>query len=178
VRWQIQALPLLIGRIQASASHESMARPAEISGTPQRLQVSAGALQLPSVSLARLGSPWNTVRPTTALGVTWQPLTIENGVTRGSASLELRDVASALTPVRPLGAYRIDVNATGSQTILSMSSLEGPLRLSGNGTFTPRHGLRFTAFAEADESERPRLQSLLGLLGTRDGTRTMIKIGA
>ncbi|MGE0798082.1 MAG: type II secretion system protein N [Lautropia sp.] len=178
VRWQIQPLPLLIGRLQATASHESMARPAEISGTAQRLSVSGGAMQLPSVSLARLGSPWSTVRPTTSLAVSWQPFAIENGIARGKAALELRDVASALTPVRPLGAYRIDIDGSGPQSTVAMTTLEGPLRLSGNGTFTPRTGLRFTAYAEADESERLRLQSLLGLLGPREGTRTMIKIGA
>ncbi len=179
VRWQIQPLPLLIGRLQATASHESMARPAEIAGTAQRLQISGGSLQLPNVSLARLGSPWSTVRPTTSLAVTWQPLVIENGRAAGKATLELRDVASALTPVRPLGAYRIDIDGSATApTAIRMSSLEGPLRLSGEGNWTPRGGLRFTAYAEADESERLRLQSLLGLLGRREGTRTMIKIGA
>jgi len=59
-----------------------------------------------------------------------------------------------------------------------MTAIDGPLRLSGDGTWTARGGLRFTAYAEADEAERLRLQSLLGLLGRREGTRTMIKIGA
>jgi hypothetical protein len=38
--------------------------------------------------------------------------------------------------------------------------------------------LRFTAEALAEGPERVRLQSLLGLLGRRDGERTIIKIGA
>ena len=178
IRWQIQPLPLLIGRIQASAAHDSMPRPTEITGSPGRITISAGALQLPDVSLARLGSPWSTVRPTTSLAVNWQPVTIENGQASGRVILDLRDVASALTPVRPLGAYRISIDGGPQGTKLAMSSLEGPLRLSGDGNWTPRTGLRFTAWAEADESERLRLQSLLNLLGRRDGARTMIKIGA
>jgi general secretion pathway protein N len=133
---------------------------------------------LPDVNLARLGSPWTTVRPTASLGVTWQPIVIEGGRFSGQAILELRDVASALTPVRPLGAYRIDIDGTGNSSVIRMSSLDGPLRLSGQGTWTQSAGLRFTAYAEADEAERLRLQSLLGLLGRREGTRTMIKIGA
>ena len=178
IRWGISPLPLLIGQIRASASHESMAKPAEIVGDYRRVSISPGALQLPDVSLARLGSPWNTVRPTTALAVNWQPIVIENGRATGKATLDLSDVASALTPVRPLGAYRIAIDGGAQATQISMTSLNGPLRLSGNGNWTPAAGLRFTAYAEADESERPRLQSLLNLLGRREGTRTMIKIGA
>jgi general secretion pathway protein N len=178
IRWQISPLPLLIGRLQAEASHESMARPVIISGNFRRLEATAGSLQLPDVNLARLGSPWTTVRPTASLGITWQPLVVEGGRFSGRATLELRDVASALTPVRPLGAYRVDIDGTGSNSQIRMTSIDGPLRLSGEGTWTTSSGLRFTAYAEADETERLRLQSLLGLLGRRDGARTMIKIGA
>ena len=63
-------------------------------------------------------------------------------------------------------------------SLKAATSIDGPLRLSGEGTWTTATGLRFTAYAEADESERVRLQSLLGLLGRREGARTMIKIGA
>ena len=80
--------------------------------------------------------------------------------------------------MRPLGAYRIDVDASGDSTKVGINTIEGPLKLSGGGIFTPRTGLRATVSAEAEESERLRLQSLLGLLGRREGTRTIIKIGA
>jgi general secretion pathway protein N len=178
IRWEVSPLPLMIGRLQATASHESMAKPVAIAGSASRLQVTGGSLQLPDVNLARLGSPWTTVRPTASLAVTWQPIVLEGGRFNGQAILELRDVASALTPVRPLGAYRIDIDGTGNASVIRMTSLDGPLRLSGQGTWTPAAGLRFTAYAEADDAERLRLQSLLGLLGRKEGTRTMIKIGA
>jgi general secretion pathway protein N len=178
IRWRIAPLPLLIGRLQANASHESMATPVTLTGNAARLQGTGGSLQLPSVNLARLGSPWTTIRPTASLAVRWQPFVIEQGRFIGQATLELRDVASALTPVRPLGAYRIVIDGTGASSKIQMSSIEGPLRLSGDGTWTPQAGLRFTAYAQADEAERVRLQSLLGLLGRREGARTMIRIGA
>ena len=38
--------------------------------------------------------------------------------------------------------------------------------------------LRFSALASADEAERMRLQTLLGLIGRRQGKKTLIKIGA
>jgi general secretion pathway protein N len=80
--------------------------------------------------------------------------------------------------VRPLGAYRIEVIGSGAQAQVRMNTLSGPLRLEGSGSWDARSGLRFTAEALAEGPERVRLQSLLGLLGRRDGERTIIKIGA
>jgi general secretion pathway protein N len=178
VSWTVKPWPLLLGRLEAVASHESMAAPVTIVGTTQRLDVSAGGLRLPSIAFARLGSPWSAVQPVSSFAASWQALVVSRGRLQGKLALELRDVASALTPVRPLGAYRIDVDSTGEAAQLRMTTLEGPLRLSGGGNWTARGGVRATIAAEADESERLRLQSLLGLLGRREGTRTIIKIGA
>lgn len=178
IRWQVQALPLLIGRVHLLARHDSMNQPLEVTGTFASPRFSGGSLQLPDVSLSRLGSPWSTVQPTASLALSWQPFEIVDGQARAQATIELKDVASALTPVRPLGAYRLDIDARQKDTTLKMSSLEGPLRLSGDGIFNPGRGLHFTAWAEVDEAERLKLQPLVRLLGRQDGTRTMIKIGA
>ena len=79
IRWDIQVLPLLIGRVQVLARHDSMAQPVEISGTFARPRFSAGSIRLPNVSLSRLGSPWSTVQPgsrsrsSTARPTAWLP---------------------------------------------------------------------------------------------------------
>jgi general secretion pathway protein N len=142
------------------------------------LRATPGTLSLPPVSLDRLGSPWNTIRPTGALTLSWDSVTLRSGRFDGRASIELHQAASALTPVRPLGAYQIDVVGSGAQAQVKMNTLSGPLRLQGSGSWDARSGLRFTAEALAEGPERARLQSLLGLLGRRDGERTIIKIGA
>ena len=178
ITWQIRPWPLLLGRLEATARHDSMAQPVRIDGNTQTVTIAAGAMQLPSIALDRLGSPWTAVRPVGSLAVSWQPLRIERGGFQGRLVLDLRDVSSALTPVRPLGAYRLEVDAKGQTADLRMTALEGPLRLSGSGNWSARGGLKFQAEAEADESERLRLQSLLGLLGRREGSRTMIRVGA
>lgn len=178
IRWNVQVLPLLIGRVQVHARHDSMYQPLEISGTFSQPRFSGGSIRLPDVNLSRLGSPWSTVQPTASLAVSWEPFEIIDGQARAVAVIDLKDVASALTPVRPLGEYRLNIDARQKDVNLRMSSLEGPLRLSGEGVFNPGRGLHFTAWAEVDESERLKLQPLVRLLGRQDGTRTMIKIGA
>ena len=178
IAWKIDPWPLLLGRLEATAQHDSMAKPVSLNGTAQALQIGPGAMQLPSISLDRLGSPWNAVRPVGSLAVNWQQLRVARNGFEGKLVLDLRDASSALTTVRPLGAWRLEVDAKGPAADLRMVPLEGPLRLSGTGNWTARGGLRFQAEAEADESERLRLQSLLGLLGRREGNRTIIRIGA
>jgi general secretion pathway protein N len=176
--WQLSAWPLLAGVLDARIEHDSMRQPVLLTGRAGELRATPGTLQLPPVALDRLGSPWNTIRPTGALSVSWENVTLRSGRFDGRAAIELRDAASALTPVRPLGAYRIEIVGSGAQAQVRMTTLAGPLRLDGSGTWDAGSGLRFTAEALAEESEKARLRPLLGLLGRRDGERTIIKIGA
>ena len=176
--WRLSPWPLLVGVLDARIEHDGMRQPVLLTGRAGELRATPGALQLPPVALDRLGSPWNTIRPTGALTVSWENVTLRSGRFDGRAAIELRQAASALTPVRPLGSYRIEVVGSGAQAQVRMNTLSGPLRLEGGGTWDARSGLRFTAEARAEEPERARLQPLLGLLGRRDGERTIIKIGA
>ena len=176
--WRVSPWPLLVGVLDARVEHDSMRQAVLLTGRVGELRATPGTLSLPPVALDRLGSPWNTIRPTGALTLSWDSVTLRSGRFDGRASIELHQAASALTPVRPLGAYRIDVVGSGAQAQVKMNTLSGPLRLQGSGSWDARSGLRFTAEALAEGPERARLQSLLGLLGRRDGERTIIKIGA
>jgi general secretion pathway protein N len=177
VDWRLSVLPLMLGIVDASVSVGTMSEPVSIGGHPSEVRVGAGGLDLPSVELSRLGSPWNTIRPSAALSLRWEALTIRDGVLDGRASVELRDAASAMTPVRPLGNYRIDVSGTGRDVTLRLLTLSGPLKLEGSGQWERRAGLKFTASASAEGAEQSRLQSLLALIGRREGERTIIRIG-
>ena len=176
--WRLSALPLVIGMLDASVQLEGMRDPMRLTGSFNEIRGGSGSIVLPSVRLDQLGPPWNTVKPDGALSIAWEPFTLRQGVFDGKATLELRNVASALSAVRPLGTYRIEVTGAGGKGTVMMSTLVGPLRLEGNGTFTPAQGLRFTGAASADAAQRAQLAPLLGLVGRRDGERTIIKIGA
>ncbi len=177
VAWRLSVLPLMLGLIDASVRVDPMPAAVRITGHPAEVHVAAGSLDLPSVELSRLGSPWNTIRPSAALSLRWDALAVRNGVLDGRAIVELRDAASAMTPVRPLGSYRIDIEGSGREVALRLATLAGPLRLQGSGQWDRRAGVRFTADATAEGPDRARLQSLLALIGRRDGERTIIRIG-
>ena len=177
IGWSLRVLPLLIGVVDASLSLDPARPPVRLSGTPAELRIGGGGFDLPSAQLAKLGSPWNTIRPSAALSMRWDGLSIRQGVLDGRASIELRDTASAMTPVRPLGSYRIEINGNGREVKLALSTLAGPLRLQGSGSWDRRAGVRFDAQAQAEGEQQAALQSLLGLVGRRTGDKTVIRIG-
>jgi len=97
----------------------------------------------------------------------------------GRADVELLSVSSRLTTLETLGSYRMTLagdasNAGASQ--LTLSTQEGALQLSGNGTWGPG-GLRFRGEARAAPGDEPVLTNLLNIIGRRDGARSIISIG-
>ncbi|MCL4184340.1 MAG: type II secretion system protein N, partial [Burkholderiaceae bacterium] len=104
IDWNLRPLPLLIGQVDAAIRIEGMTQPVRIQGDYDEVRVSGGSLVLPSVELGRMGSPWNTLRPSGALSLRWENLLVKQGALEGRAQIELRDASSAMTPVRPLGS--------------------------------------------------------------------------
>ena len=94
------------------------------------------------------------------------------------ALLFLACPAAAETVALDGRSYRIDLRSTGDAATLQMTTLVGPLLLDGNGLWDARQGLRFNGSASAEEAQRAQLAPLLGMLGRREGARTILKIGA
>jgi general secretion pathway protein N len=178
LHWQIRPLALLAGVLDASLQWQGMAEPVRLEGSATRVSLSAGAMELPALALANLGSPWNTIRPTATLALQWQALRISREGLNGNIAVELRDVSSAMAAVSPLGSYHVEVQAEGPQATLTLSTVTGALKLSGKGRWSAASGLQFSAQARAADSERERLDSLLNLIGRREGDHVVIRIGA
>jgi general secretion pathway protein N len=178
ITWHLNPWPLFLGRMDLALRLEGMARDITVRGSRREVAVSEGNISLPAVDLSRLGSPWSTLRPSGALALKWEALSFRNDGFDGKAQIELREASAAISPINPVGSYRVDLSGQGKDTGVVLSTLQGPLRLTGTGTFNARSGLRMNAEAIADESERLRLQSMLGLIGRRDGEKIIIKIGA
>ncbi len=174
--WTISPWPLLLGRLQMQLKLENMGQPVVIQGNHLQLTGSAGGFDLPQVRMDQLGSPWNTIQPNGALSVQWNEFRLERGRFIGRGSVTISQVSSALSSVRPLGSYRIDFDSNGQSAQLGMSTIAGPLQLEGQGSWTARSGLSFTAYGTA-QAEQAKLQPLLALLGRRDGDRTIIRLG-
>jgi general secretion pathway protein N len=177
LQWQVRLLPLFVGMLDASLRMDGMSVPLRLQGSLTGLSGNASGLELPVMDLGRLGSPWNTIRPAASLVVRWESFRMSAGRFEGRMSLELHDVSSAMSPVRPLGSYRIEIASDAQATAIVLNTILGPLRLVGQGAWTARSGLQITVDATADAPERERLTSFLGVIGRKNGDRVTFKIG-
>jgi general secretion pathway protein N len=94
---------------------------------------------------------------------------------RGSMRIEWRAAGLSLVDLRPLGTYRAEVLAEGGPAKVKLTTVDGPLRLMGQGTLTPPSRLEFSGEARAEGADARSLESLLDLIGPRraDGSRAL-----
>lgn len=160
-----------------------MAQAQQLSLTPGlrgwRLALQASQSTWPAALLVGLGTPWNTVQlqgplqlstPGLVLVSTLDRLTVE-----GSLQLDMPQLASRLSTLRPLGSYRLQLDG-GEQPTLTLRTLQGRLQLEGTGRWTAGH-LRFVGEARADPAVEAELSNLLNIMGRRDGARSVITLG-
>jgi general secretion pathway protein N len=144
-----------------------------------RLHILPGQSTWPAAVLAGLGTPWNTVQLQGALQFTTPGMTLVSAVDRisleGSAQLDMPDMASRLSTLRPLGSYQLSVQGA-EQPTLELRTLKGSLQLQGSGQWTAGH-LRFGGEARADAAHEAELSNLLNIMGRRDGARSVITLG-
>lgn len=178
MRWNLSPR-LLIGLLDASVTLVDGGVPVHLVGSVGTgVRVDAGRFEWIGLALSGLGSPWNTVRPVGALRVQWEPMVIDSAGIRGTLTLELADVTSAMSPVRPLGSWRLAVRAAGESAVLRMETLSGPVYIEGDGQWSSRGGLRLRLAAWPDPPMQTALTPLLNLIGPREGGRTIIRLGA
>ena len=150
-----------------------------------RLQMQVGdhASVWPAALLTGLGAPWNTLQANGQLQLNTRSVRLHWAQGRmqmqGHLELNLHNLSSRLSPVKPMGSYRIQLSGTPEGTAtpsLQLSSQQGPLLLSGDGQWVGAR-LRFQGEARAQEGHAPELNNLLNILGRRQGTRSLISLG-
>jgi general secretion pathway protein N len=168
--WQLSPMALL-GRVNAGLENsEALSQPVSIAGSWHQWHVSPAAILLPAERLVGLGAPLNTVQPSGQMRFSWGPLLLTRQGNRvdiaGQMNLEMTDIASRLSPIKPLGAYNLAFDWRGQQALLSLTTVRGPMLLTGSGTLTDGR-LQFSGQAEAEAGQEERLANLLNLLGQR-----------
>jgi len=147
------------------------------------LRVADGQSQWPASLLAGLGTPWNTLQLGGTIRLASPGVTIESVEGRwrldGRVDLEFDNVSSRLTTLETLGSYKVSLTGGGganTATLLSVSTLDGPLQLTGSGTWGPG-GVKFRGEARSAAVDEAALSNLLNIIGRRDGARSIISIG-
>ncbi len=144
-----------------------------------RLLVADGGSQWPAALLAGLGTPWNTLQPQGTLALRTQDLMVSVAQGRvalaGRAELDALAMSSRLSPLRPMGSYRLMLIG-GDATTLQLTTLDGALQLQGSGRWIGSR-LRFDGEAQAAPDREAALANLLNIIGRRTGARSLITVG-
>lgn len=171
--WKLSPL-VLFGRVDLElANPEALAQPVNFRGSWRQWQLSPSALLLPADGLAGLGAPLNTLAPAGVMRLSWSALELQaqgNMVAiNGRTTLEMTDMSSKLSPIKPLGSYQLALDWRGQQAQLALQSMKGPLLLSGKGSLENGR-LQFSGQAQAADGYEQSLGNLLNLLGQRRPT--------
>ncbi len=168
--WKLSPLSLL-GSVRMELSNpQALTQPVQFTGSWRQWQLSPAALMLPADGLSGLGAPLNTLGLAGRLQLSWTSLQLalveRNVAIEGVTTLQMQDVSSRLTPIRPLGSYQLALDWRGQQAGVNLSTTKGPLLLSGTGQLQGGR-LQFSGQAEAATGYQDTLGNLLNLLGQR-----------
>lgn len=179
--WRLSPM-MLLGQVDAELENTAaLSRPVSVTGNWYQWQISPAAVVLPAERLATLGAPLNTVQPFGQMRLSWGPLQLvrQGGKIEmvGTMNLEMNDMASRLSPIKPLGAYNLALDWHGQQASVTLKTAKGPMLLSGSGVFANGR-LQFSGKAEAEAGQEERLANLLNLLGQRrrEGDKNVIAL--
>lgn len=162
---------MLLGQVDAELENTAaLSRPVSVTGSWHQWQISPAAVLLPAERLAALGAPLNSVQPSGQMRLSWEPLQLvrQGGEIEmtGTMNLEMSDMASRLSPIKPLGTYNLAFDWRGQQASVTLKTAKGPMLLNGSGMFANGR-LQFSGKAEAEAGQEERLANLLSLLGQR-----------
>lgn len=169
-KWRVSPLALL-GMVEVQLDNpEALTQPVSLRGSWRQWQLSPAALRLPAEGLSGLGAPLNTIAPSGRMQLSWSTLALalheRQFSIEGRTTLEMADMASNLSAIRPLGSYEMALDWHGQQAQLVLRSIKGPLLLDGTGALD-RGRFQFSGQAQAAQGYEETLTNLLNLLGQR-----------
>lgn len=162
---------VLLGQVDAEFSNpEALSQTITIKGDWSQWQVSPATIKLPADRLVGLGAPLNTMQPAGQMQLSWSPLQLvrdgQQVRVNGLMTLDMQDMSSRLSPIKPLGSYQLLLDWHGQQAQLTLKTEKGPMLLSGSGQLNNGR-LQFSGKADAEVGQESRLANLLSLLGQR-----------
>lgn len=168
--WRLSPM-LLLGSVDAELENTAaVSQPIRVTGNWHQWQISPAAVLLPAERLAALGAPLNSILPSGQMQLSWEPLQLvrqgEKIEIIGSMNLAMNDIASRLSPIKPLGAYELELAWHGLQASVTLKTVKGPMLLNGTGMVSNGR-LQFSGTAQAEAGQEEKLANLLNLLGQR-----------
>lgn len=169
VAWRVVPESLPRGRLLCEVGLEEAAGLIPVTLSFSRIELSNAEVNLPAAVLG-LAAP-----KLVPLGLTGEVLFQAREVAfakeemKGSALVRWRAAGSALTPLSPLGEYELRLDGTGAMVHAALSTVSGPLRLDGKGSWKHGDNVAFQGTARISPEHRQQLAPLLRLIAVENG---------
>jgi general secretion pathway protein N len=176
VAWRWQPAELLRGRLAFEVDAQASGLAAR--GTLARglsMWHASGEASASAAFASTVAPILSTWRPEGRLALRTDGFAWDEREARGDVQAEWSDATIALSQVRPLGTYRASLHAEGTGAKLAVTTIDGALRLTGNGDIVFPSRFVFNGEARAQGPNAAALDPLLDLMGPRrpDGSRTL-----
>ena len=179
--WRLSPM-VLLGSVDIELENTAaLSQTISVTGNWNQWQVSPAAILIPAERLAALGAPLNTIQPSGQMRLSWELLQLMQRDRKieidGTMNLEVIDLASRMSPIKPLGSYNLSLVWRGTQASATLKTTKGPMLLNGSGMLNNGH-LQFSGTAEAEAGQEERLANFLNLLGQRrrEGDKDVIAL--
>ena len=169
VAWRAQPLSLLRGRLLYELEFDPPGKRFPVVLQLSRIELEGADFDVPA-GVFGLGVP--RLAP---LGLTGEVrvhiarLSIERNALHGDATAQWRAAGSALTRVWPLGSYELRFNSEAVPARASLRTLQGPIELDGDGSWTDGQRPVFQAAIRVPPDYREQLAPLLRLIAVDRG---------
>jgi general secretion pathway protein N len=177
VRWHIVAAELLSLKLHLKAQSARDDKPVlDVVLGQGEAYIQQAKLDLPAALLGLLSPTLREASLSGQLALQVDELRIENSHAAGKAQAYWKGAGSSLSRIRPLGNYVLVMNGKGDGMDFNLSTMGGPLTLSGSGNWIPGKAPDIRIMATPEESARQDLAPLLRMFGreTSPGTYQLI----
>ncbi len=161
LRWKVFPLRLLEAKLVADLVLAPVSQPARVELSLSGLRIRNLNAQIPG-ALAQVAAPGlRLLEPQGTLILRSENLHLSEDSVLGLADLEWRGLRLARAGGLELGSHVARLRGAGKKLEIELDSLEGPLSVSGNGTWARAEGLLLSGAAEIKAQSDPALGPLL-----------------
>ena len=173
IRWEWIATRLMSGEVAIAARIEdpSLRGSTELSIGAGRIRLRNANFEMPVSALGWYQPRISTAGLSGMLRLDSPDFAVRKGGTlEGAATVLWSEVGTSLSSVRPLGNFLVHIVGAGNSATFKIESFDGgPLRVTGEGTWSHARGISFAGSAQVRPGNEANLDSLLKLLGPQRG---------
>jgi len=162
LRWSTSWSALLGGTLAADLTLGNASAVMQLQMSPAHTTIRGLKLELPAGILSVYAPGLEAFGPEGMLRIRADDLRFDDGSILGLAEIEWRQLRLARGQGLDLGSHIARLRGGGGKVDIELGTIEGPLRLSGGGSWSRDAGLTLAGAAEHGAEQSPALASFLG----------------